>query len=181
MSHVLLQTDFPWLHHMFVTNNLVWRSIMTKSNENNLWYLFSTINVRRKIMYVSWIIHRVTHIKGSKEISPPLKISNISSRNFAHTWPISIIQTVLKKRNTWPWQEHHYLSKLLFILQAWSLSCKRTFSEKSCTFEGSQYNKRLHVKLGQCFVCLWWLSKPLDQSPNHVIMMVSCISTSLAM
>ena len=37
----------------------------------------------------------------------------------------------------------------------------------------------LHVKIRHNG--LYWSSKPLDHSPNHVIRMVPCISTSLAM
>ncbi len=51
---------------------------------------------------------------------------------------------------------------------------------KNFTFEESQYNMGLHVKIRHNNV-LWWLSKPLVQSTNYVIMMVSCISTSLAL
>ncbi len=80
-----------------------------------------------------------------------------------------------KRGNTWPWQERYYLSKLLFILQAWSLSCKRTFSEKKLHFCRILIQYVFTVKITHNV--LWRLIKPLDQSPNHVIMLSWCHDT----
>ena len=71
------------------------------------------------------------------------------------------------------------LIKIIVYFTGMIAFLQRDVFRKSCTFEESQCNMRSHVKIRHNV--LWWLSKPLDQSPNHVIMIVSCTSTSLLM
>ncbi len=107
------------------------------------------------------------YIKGTREISPPppknLKTFPLVNLLILH-WFQKFTQDFKKKKHMLITRTSLLLKRTTCLFYRHDHFLAKERFQKSCIFEESQYNMPLHVKIRH--KVLWWLSKPLDQSPN---------------